>query len=207
MSKSMIFIRYLLIVIITLSFGHLVYAQENSQTIPSYNRNEWRHWIDSDNDCQNLRQELLISQSRTEVTYTNSRKCTVSTGNWIGPYTGKIFNKSSDIDVDHVVPLAYAHMAGGYLWTKSQKEIFANDIENLILVDDGENQLKGAAGPSQYLPRESFRCDYLNIWGYIIKKYELQPLEKDQETINNYSNECNIANETQGLIDNDIEQL
>ena len=30
------------------------------RTIPAYDRSEWKHWIDSDQDCQNTRHELFL---------------------------------------------------------------------------------------------------------------------------------------------------
>jgi len=38
-------------------------------TIPAYDRSQWQHWIDSDQDCQNTRHELLLRESLEPVTF------------------------------------------------------------------------------------------------------------------------------------------
>lgn len=141
------------------------------QTGTSYSRDDWPHWSDFDNDCLNTRHELLQSSSSAPVKLSRSG-CTIVSGKWFDPYTGKIFTQSSDLDVDHIVPLYYAHLNGGANWSRAKKEAFANDETNLLLVDDSENQSKSAKGPSEYLPpNQSFRCDYLNRWVIILAKY------------------------------------
>jgi hypothetical protein len=144
-----------------------------------YQREDWPHWIDEDGDCQNTRQELLILSSQVPVTFTSERGCTVATGQWLDPYTGNTYTQASDVDIDHVVPLAYAHAAGGATWTREQRERFANDPRNLLVVDDAENQRKGAAGPSEYLPRASFHGDYLRLWREVVEAYGLKLRAED----------------------------
>ena len=109
----------------------------------AYNRKDWPHWIDADNDCQNTRAEILIRDSKSVVKFKRNKPCNVSWGKWNDPYTGKIFYKASDIDIDHIVPLAYAYEMGGKYWSREQKRTFANDFENLIAVEDNANQSKG----------------------------------------------------------------
>ncbi len=140
-------------------------------------------WPDSDNDCQNLRHELLMRESLSEVTFTANRDCVVSAGTWFDPYTEVHLYKASDLDVDHVIPLAYAHAHGGYTWSTKKRKAFAIDQENLLLVDDYENSFKGSKGPSEYLPASGFHCEYLGIWKRIAEKYKIKIGEADRIAI------------------------
>ena len=168
---------------------HNVNSSSGNNQSSNYNRSDWNHWIDSDGDCQNLRQELLISQSRAQVTYTNSRQCTVSTGLWIGAFTNNAFTRASDLDIDHVIPLAYAHRAGGFAWTRTQKQNFANDPINLLIVDDGLNQRKSDSGPSEFMP-PSNQCSYAQIWDRVSRRYALQLEARDRIFLNNFLANC-----------------
>ena len=46
-----------------------------AETIPDYNRAEWRHWIDHDGDCLDTRHELLLRESLTSVTFKVNNAC------------------------------------------------------------------------------------------------------------------------------------
>jgi len=141
----------------------------------AYDRHDWPHWIDSDGDCQNLRQELLIAQSKIPVSYKSSKNCVVTEGEWVGPYSGNTYSLASDLDLDHIVPLAYAHHHGASGWTREQKKRFANDPENLLLVDDSLNQSKGQKGVDEWLNViPEYRCIYVKKFFYVVEKYHLQ---------------------------------
>jgi hypothetical protein len=164
---------------------------DNVSDFSNYQRDEYiSSWIDEDGDCQNLRHEMLIRHSQREVTFTNSSQCTVTGGLWLDPYLGKVITIASDLDVDHVIPLAYAHANGGAAWPRSKKQSFAMDEINLLLVDDGENQLKGAKGPSGYLPRKEYQCDYVKKWQLVATKYELEVPHTDSRVLLNISTAC-----------------
>ncbi len=150
-----------------------------------YNRGDWSHWEDFDSDCQNTRHELLIDTSEVAVTFTRANNCTVSTGQWLDPYTGDSYTLASDLDIDHVIPLKYAHDHGGAVWSAFVKMLFANDPENLLAVDDVENSSKSARGPSEYMPPDkSFHCEYARKWQFISTKYDLELDLQDREVIN-----------------------
>jgi hypothetical protein len=136
-----------------------------------YSRDDWKHWSDFDADCMNTRHEILKDQADGPIKLSPDG-CYVSTGLWDDPFSGKQFTRASDLDVDHIVPLKWANDHGGGSWSKKAKERFANDHINLLAVDDGLNQSKGAKGPDDWMPpNHSFRCDYLSLWVQVLKKY------------------------------------
>lgn len=148
-----------------------------------YDRREWLpRWSDVDRDCQDTRHELLIRYSLAPVVYTNRDNCKVAFGLWLDPYTGNFFEKASDLDVEHIVPLKWAHDHGAASWSREKKRRFAEDPENLWLVDDGRNQSKGHRGPDQWMPPYGpVRQYYLRRFMAIAEKYGLQTNEAETQ--------------------------
>lgn len=90
-----------------------------------YDRREYGGWIDEDGDCQDTRQEVLIAESKIPVTYKTERRCKVTSGQWVDPYTGTTYTDPKDLHIDHVVPLAEAHRSGAWAWDKGKKVTYA----------------------------------------------------------------------------------
>lgn len=147
----------------------------------TYKREHWNHWSDLDGDCMNTRHEILLEQADGPVTL-SPNGCYVSKGTWIDPFSGKMFFRASELDVDHVIPLMWAHLHGGWAWSAEEKEVFANDELNLLAVHDELNKKKGAKGPTEWMPPNvQFRCEYIDIWSRVLNKYPslcLYPKEK-----------------------------
>ncbi len=99
-----------------------------------YYRDNWRHWIDDDSDCQDTRHEMLIFTSNTFVEFKTDRGCQVTVGEWYDPYSGDTFTDSTAVDLDHIVPLKFAHGHGGDKWSRDKRQTFANDPQNLLPV-------------------------------------------------------------------------
>jgi hypothetical protein len=167
-------------------------SESSSNTLSrAYNRDDYlESWSDEDGDCQNLRHELLIEQSLIDVTFASARRCNVITGRWLDPYSGNLITQASDLDVDHVIPLSYAHENGGFSWPTFLQREFAQDRKNLLLVTDSINQSKGAKGPSSFLPWEEFQCEYAEIWQYVSAKYELRLRSEDITAIRRILQAC-----------------
>lgn len=168
--------------------GSIVSPQKKANE--KYTRKNWRHWIDNDGDCQNERHEILIASSKIPVTFKTKKRCKVLSGKWWGFYTKKYYYKSSDLDIDHVVPLKEAYLSGGNNWTKKQKKDFANDHENLLAVSKKANRNKGAKDIAHWLPQESFICQYVDLWINIKNKYDLKMDNKEKNAIQKIKKSC-----------------
>ena len=142
--------------------------------LPVYSRDDWRHWIDEDGDCQNTRNEVLLTDSLAEVAYRSDRRCRVSAGRWLAPYSGTVVAVPGELDVDHMVPLANAHRSGAWQWSPERKRLYANyldDPNHLIAVTARANRSKGARGPEEWKPPDSsYWCQYAVDW--ITIKYD-----------------------------------
>lgn len=147
------------------------------QGLPAYDRSDWRHWIDADRDCQDARQEALIAESRAPVRYARPDRCRVASGDWFGQYTGERFTDPSDLDIDHMVPLANAHRSGGWQWSKERKRDYANDLSypnHLIAVQSSANRRKGSKGPEDWKPpRREYWCQYATDWAAVKQAWGL----------------------------------
>lgn len=139
-----------------------------------YNRDNWPHWKKNVSGCLNLRHFLLERTSLEPVSYHSERKCSVKDGKWYGAYTNDFYYYSSQLDIDHIVPLAWAAARGAINWSNKKKREFANDIDNLIPVSKFENRKKGANGFEVYLPpNKEFHCVYIMRFDAIVSKYKL----------------------------------
>ena len=165
--------------------GSYIDAKEVQQ-VPKYSRRQWKHWIDVDKDCQNTRQEVLISESLIPVTM-DKRNCKVTKGRWFCPYTGKFYTDPKVLDIDHLIPLKHAHNSGGGDWDKERKKDYANfinDPRNLIAVYRGANRQKGAKGPHKWMPEfRAYWCSYLEDWIHIKYTWGLKASITEQKFI------------------------
>lgn len=137
-------------------------------TSAKYSRNEFgRGWADEDKDCQNTRQEILISLSTAPVRFSDDRECRVTFGRWISMYSGEVIFDASKLDIDHIVPLKWAWDHGANEWSKEKREKFANDPVNLVAVEASLNRQKGAKGLDEWLPPKNqtqYKAKFERIW-------------------------------------------
>ncbi|MGL4394603.1 MAG: GmrSD restriction endonuclease domain-containing protein [Brevinema sp.] len=159
------FLQLLIVGLIVVGSKYFV-EEEITEIVSDYNRKDWKHWVDADQDGQNTRQEVLIAESLDPVVLDERGR--VLSGRWLDPFTGEYFTDPKELDIDHIVPLKYAHDNGGAEWDADVKMLYANyldDPNHLIAVSAKENRSKGAKAPTEWMPpNEEFHCEYIRIW-------------------------------------------
>lgn len=156
----------------------LVVAAQGSMS--GYSRELFPHWITISGSC-NTRETVLKRDGDSVVT---DSACASTSGRWYSPYDGATWTLASDVDIDHVVPLAEAWRSGAGSWTTSKRQGFANDLTRpqLIAVTDNVNQAKGDQDPSTWQPSvASYRCTYAKMW-IAVKSYWGLTLQSSEKT-------------------------
>lgn len=129
----------------------------------SYDRGLFPHWITIQGTC-NTREAVLV---RDGVNVVTNASCAAISGSWYSPYDGATWTAASDLDIDHMVPLAEAWESGAWAWTTNERRTYANDMggPELWAVTDNVNQSKGDKDPAQWKPPlTSFWCVYARAW-------------------------------------------
>jgi hypothetical protein len=111
---------------------------------------------DFDNNGCDARNDVL-ARDLTTISLRAS-ECTVTTGTLLDPYTGETISftrgidTSSEVQIDHLLPLKAVYATGGQSWSQEKREAVANDPINLLAVKGAENGSKSDSLPSDWLP-------------------------------------------------------
>jgi hypothetical protein len=134
------------------------------------------HWVDADRDSCDTREEVLIVESRSTA-QVDRFGCKVLEGDWFSSYDGLTFTDPSELDIDHMVPLAEAWDSGAAGWDATRRQAFANDIDHaeaLRAVSASSNRSKSDLDPGQWKPtRDAAWCEYANDWVVVKKAWDL----------------------------------
>jgi hypothetical protein len=131
--------------------GELTVAPPGSMA--RYSREEFPHWAsdaatygwkEPDGSCDVRCTALIRDGKGVQI----DADCSITAGTWLEPYTGQTLTDSSEVDIDHVVPLANAWRSGASsaAWSTADREAYANDPEALLSTDASENCTKGTRG-------------------------------------------------------------
>lgn len=141
-----------------------------------YSRALFPHWLDTDGDGCNAREQVLKRDSVT-LPQVDPIDCFVYAGDWISPYDGMRIADRSAVDIDHVVALKEAWDSGAWAWSTAMRTAFANDTTDrrtLVAVSATANRRKADKDPSNWLPpRAAAVCSYLADWVSIKARWRL----------------------------------
>jgi hypothetical protein len=124
----------------------------------------------------------ILDRDLVDKTYVPIKRCpnAVATGTLHDPYTNTTvaFQRGAKVgeavQIDHIVPLAYAWDMGAYNWPFPERLRFANDPANLLAVEGQANQDKGDSPPGQWMPpNAAFACQYAMQFITVLRGYQL----------------------------------
>ncbi|NDZ80615.1 HNH endonuclease [Streptomyces sp. SID10853] len=165
----------------------LTVAAEGSSS--GYSRDKFPHWITQSGACDT--REVVLKRDGTNVV--QSSTCAATSGSWYSEYDGATWTASSDVDIDHMVPLAEAWRSGASSWTTAQRQAYANDLTRpqLIAVTDNVNQSKGDKDPAKWLPpRAAYKCTYVRAWVEVKHYYKLTVDSAEKTALQGVLNGC-----------------
>jgi hypothetical protein len=124
----------------------------------------------------------ILNRDLVDKTYVSIKRCpdAVATGTLHDPYTNATIafqrgaHTGEAVQIDHIVPLAYAWDMGAYDWPSPERRRFANDPANLLAVQGNANQDKGDKQPAYWMPpNAAFDCQYAMQFIAVLRGYQL----------------------------------
>ena len=168
---------------------HLPLAAEQ---VGGYDRDRYfGGWTDADRDCRNTRAEVLQQESYVAVRYSSSG-CSVASGRWWSYFSGRTYTYASQVQIDHLVPVAEAWDSGARLWTQARRVAFYNDLTDkrtLNAMDPSLNQAKAAKGPEEWLPPAN-RCRYIAEWIAVKHRWRFTVDSREKAALIRYADTC-----------------
>ena len=158
-------------------------------SLTGYSRDLFPHWTTVSGSCNT--RETVLQRDGSGVVVDGA--CAATSGSWFSPYDGITETAASDIDIDHVVPLAEAWRSGASSWTTSRRQSFANSLSTpqLIAVTDNSNQSKGDRDPAAWRPtRTTFHCTYARMWIGTKHQWGLSLQSAEKSALQSMLNTC-----------------
>lgn len=149
------------------------------------------------NGCD-TRDEIL-ARDLVDTTLVTTKRCprAVQSGTLRDPYTNATVafvrgnQVGASVQIDHIVPLAFAWDMGARDWTDGLRKRFANDPANLIAVAGRANQDKGDKPPGEWMPpNRAFWCQYAVQFIEVVRGYRLAVDEPSARRLRDATQSC-----------------
>jgi hypothetical protein len=161
---------------------------DTPHSLEGYSRDKFEHWIE---DHWPRTRQVVLSRDAKHVGV--EQEIQTASKSWHSAYDDRILTTPSDVDVDHVVPLANAWRSGADKWSSAQRHKFANDLTTtqLIAVSAVANRDKGDQSPDRWVPpNAAYHCFYGRAWIHVKFNYGLSVTQKEKEALNSLLATC-----------------
>ncbi|MGP3973527.1 HNH endonuclease family protein [Streptomyces sp. 8N114] len=159
------------------------------RSMSGYSREKFPHWSAQGDSCDT--REKVLARAGTDVK--RNAECRAVSGHWTSLYDGKEITDASELDIDHMVPLANAWRSGADGWTQRKREAFANDLTHpqLLAVTASTNRTKGDQGPEEWQPpAKTSWCTYARAWTAVKSTYELTVTRAEKQKLDDMLETC-----------------
>jgi hypothetical protein len=164
----------------------LVVAKAGS--MKGYSRDKFPHWRSTGKNCDV--RDSVLKRDGTKVKFSG---CNVVAGTWKSLYDGKQLTAPTQVDIDHMVPLANAWRSGASAWTTARRRDFANDLDDpqLVAVSASSNRSKGDQDPSTWKPSDTGAwCEYARDWIAVKTHWKLTVTTAEKSALADMLEKC-----------------
>ncbi|GAA1172667.1 hypothetical protein F4556_002112 [Kitasatospora gansuensis] len=173
--------------VVRVELAELTVADPHPMT--GYTREKFPHWVKQYGTCDT--REVVLARDGEDVT--QDSLCRAVTGTWTSRYDGRLLTAASQVDIDHMVPLANAWRSGADTWDTPTRRAFANDLDNsqLIAVSAASNRAKADKSPADWRPTDqTYWCTYARAWTHIKSLYKLNVTAPEADSLNEMLDTC-----------------
>jgi hypothetical protein len=153
-------------------------------------------WPDTDGDCQNNKNEVLIAEARGNLEL-RSDSCAPTTARWIDPLDGTTHTHANTLTVSHLVPLAEAHRAGAWEWDAETRRAFGADLTSpatLAAISTPMHLGKGDRRPDQWRPPlQRAWCGYAIDWISVKTEWDLTFVQNEVDALRTMLATCEMS--------------
>jgi hypothetical protein len=124
----------------------------------------------------------ILDRDLVDKNYVPIKRCpnAVATGTLHDPYTNDVIafvrgeKTGAAVQIEHIVPLAYAWDLGARNWTDEMRVRFANDPAELLAIGGQVNEDKSDKEPAVWMPpNTAFHCQYAMQFIAVLRGYGL----------------------------------
>jgi hypothetical protein len=166
-------------------------AVATAASMRGYSRDRFPHWRDTGKNCDV--RDTVLQRDGEGIKLSG---CNVVGGRWSSEYDKRTFSDPSDLDVDHMVPLANAWRSGAGKWDDQRRGDFANDLTRpqLLAVSASANRAKGDQDPSQWKPaNRDYWCTYAQDWIAVKHYWKLTVTSAEKTALTDMLDTCTAS--------------